>query len=198
MAGLIMHQAVETESSGQVLRAKIVTMETNSVVLKFLDPATLKQGQVLNMRPAGQPDRTPVPVRIEWTLETAVDYLAKVFLPAEAKRNDRRLFPRVQVTADFTFWRGTGENTSEHEGRALNISSGGMEGMVHRSIDLFPMEVVRFRMALHRQTLGGDARVLRVFAAADMNRIAFSFEQMEDSERVLLVQTITHLAQAQR
>jgi len=104
----------------------------------------------------------------------------------------------VQVAADFTFWRGSGESTSEHEGRVLNISSGGMEGMVHRSIDLFPMEVLRFRLALPRQTLGGDARVLRVFAAADMNRIAFSFEQMEDSERVLLVQAITSLAQARK
>lgn len=73
MACLMMHQAVETESSGQVLRAKIVTMENNSVVLKFLDPAALKQGQVLNLRPAGHPDKAPVPVRIEWTLETAVD-----------------------------------------------------------------------------------------------------------------------------
>ncbi|MBM3271354.1 MAG: hypothetical protein FJZ01_27275, partial [Candidatus Sericytochromatia bacterium] len=43
-----MHQVVDIESSGHVLKAKIVTMEVNSVVLKLLEPATLKQGQVLN------------------------------------------------------------------------------------------------------------------------------------------------------
>lgn len=190
-----MHQTLDVESSGQKLRAKIVTMEVNSVVLKLLDQANLKQGQVLNLRPSGgDRDLAPVPARIEWVLETAIDYLAKVFLPFEPPRQDRRLFPRMQLQADFTLWRGQGEISTEHEGRALNISSGGLEGMVHRSIDLFPMEVVRFKLPLPQFTLGGDARVLRIFAAGDMSRIALSFERMEDAERVLLMQLITNMA----
>ncbi len=190
-----MHQSVDVESSGHVLKAKIVTMEVNSVVLKLLEPtATLKQGQVVNMRPSGAATEMPhVPVRVEWILETSIDYLAKVFLPFEPPRNDRRNFPRVQVTADFMIWRGQGDLATEHEGRMLNLSSGGLEGMVHRSIDLYPMEVVRFKISLPQFTLGGEARVLRIFAAGDMNRIALSFERMEDNERVLLIQTITAL-----
>lgn len=190
-----MHQTVEIESSGQTLRAKIVTMELNSIVLKLLDQANLKQGQVLNLRPGGA-DRNlaPVPARVEWTLETAIDYLAKVFLPFEPPRQDRRLFPRVPLHSDFMLWRGQGDLATEHEGRALNISSGGMEGMVHRSVDLFPMEVVRFSLPLPNFTLGGEARVLRIFAAGDMSRIALSFERMEDGDRVLLMQMITALA----
>ena len=190
-----MHQTVDIESSGQVLRAKIVTMEVNSVVLKLLDEASLKQGQVLNMRPSGSPqDAVQVPARIEWVLETAIDYLAKVFLPFEPPRQDRRLFQRVPLQSDFMVWRGQGDMTSEHEGRALNVSTGGLEGMVHRSVDLFPMELVRFKLPLPQLTLGGDARVLRIFAAGDMNRIALSFERMPDEERVLLLQMITTLA----
>lgn len=190
-----MHQTVDIESSGQVLRAKIVTMEVNSVVLKLLDPASLKQGQVVNMRPSGTSrDAAPVPARIEWTLETGVDYLAKVFLPFEPPRQDRRLFQRVPLQGDFWLWRGVGELATEHEGRATNVSSGGLEGMVHRSVDLFPMEVVRFKLPLPHFSIGGDARVLRIFAAGDMSRIALSFEKMEDEERVLLLQMLTNLA----
>ena len=190
-----MHQAVEVESSGRVLRAKIVTMDVNAVVLKLLDPVDLKQGEVMNMRPGQDAeDRRSVPVKVEWTLETQIDRLAKVFLPFEPPRTDRRLFLRIQLTCDFIIWRGIGDPMNEFEGRASNVSAGGMEGMIHRSIDLYPMEVVRFKLPLPHFSLAGDARVLRVFAAGEVNRIAFSFERMEDQERVLLVQMIQSIA----